>query len=69
MECRSDSVTMVIIIVPNVLSFLTDDNDGDYGDNGINDNDDSNNDSEGDDDTGDDNYDGVGNWAHVFIEM
>ena len=69
MECRSDSVAMVIIIVPNVLSFLTDDNDGDYGDNGINDNDGSNNDSEGDDDTGDDNYDVVGNWPHVFIEM
>ncbi len=30
LQCRTDSVMMVIIIIPNVLSFLTDDNGGNY---------------------------------------
>ena len=28
MQCRIDSVTMISIIIPNVLSFLTDGDDG-----------------------------------------
>ena len=59
---------MVIIIVPNVLSFLTDNNHGDYGDNGINGNNGGNNNNEDDEDTDDDNHDVVGNWEHVLIE-
>ncbi len=30
MQCRTDSVTMVNIIVPNVMSFLTDGDDTNY---------------------------------------
>ena len=45
--CRIDSLSMVDIIVPNVLSFLHDDaNEGD---------DDGDNDNDGDDDDSDDN--------------
>jgi hypothetical protein len=51
MQCRADSLTMVTIIVPNVLSFLTDGDDGNgvdvgYGDGNRN----GNNEEEDDED-------------------
>jgi hypothetical protein len=47
MRCRTDSVIMVTIIVPNVLSFLTDGNDCD---DTFDSNDENNDDNHGDDD-------------------
>ena len=47
MRCRTDSVTMVAIIVPNVLSFLTD---GDDGDDAFDSNDKASDDKHGNDD-------------------
>jgi hypothetical protein len=57
MQCRTDSVIMVTIIVPNVLSFLTDDDGGndvvygenyDEGDEGDDDDNDEEDDTDGD---------------------
>jgi hypothetical protein len=51
MECRTDSLSMVGIIVPNILTFLTDGDDGNHGvdcDNNDNDDGDDNSDDNGD---------------------
>ncbi len=63
MQCRTDCVMMVTIIVPNVLSFLTDDyggNDVVYGDNYDegDEGDDDDDDEEDDDDDGSKESDG-----------
>ena len=47
MECRTDSLSMVGIIVPNILSFLTDGDEGKHGVGCVN-NDDDNSDGDGD---------------------
>ncbi len=57
-QCRADSLTMVTIIVQNVLSFLTDGNDG----NGVNvgyGHSDRNGDNEEEDDEDNNNYENV----------
>jgi hypothetical protein len=62
MACHVDSLTMVVIVVPNVLSFLRgdanedDDNDDDDNDDG-DDDDDGDNDDDGDDNANDDDDD------------
>ncbi len=81
MQCRTDSVTMETIIVPNVMSFLTDGDDGidvfcsdDVCSNGISngdnddDSDDSNEGEVGDENASEENYDGYGNDSKDSVD-